>query len=315
MVFRRISNLPLSWRAKGIPRTDPPGTPDAPVRDLTGVVDRDERSLLGKGTYGEVYKGKWIKAHPDFRTRPEVVVKVFCMVGTITPRIAKERSKKLRRELTVWGSIRHRNIVPFLGVATISGSLPSLVSIYMPRGTLTEYLKRNPGAPRKSIAIDIAQGLQYLHEHNPSITHGDLKPDNVVFDKYGTACLCDFGLSRMDADGSIWVTAASQAPGTIRFMAPELLNGSQPTVTNEGDIYAYGMTCFTLYSGLMPLRSCKKDFSVPAAVTAGLRPERETISHYINDRLWDLWTECWDGRISNRPTATEALDVMVQIEP
>jgi len=45
-------------------------------------------------------------------------------------------------------------------------------------------------------------------------------------------------------EGGIWDTSSNKAPGSLRLMAPELLDGSQPTVTNEADIYAYAMACY-----------------------------------------------------------------------
>jgi serine/threonine protein kinase len=43
-------------------------------------------------------------------------------------------------------------------------------------------------------------------------------------------------------DETLWVTETKQADGTIRWMAPELLSGSQGTVTKESDIFALAMT-------------------------------------------------------------------------
>jgi serine/threonine protein kinase len=70
-----------------------------------------------------------------------------------------------------------------------------------------------------------------------------LAQDNVLIDKKGMPRLCDFGLSRMLEDTTLWNTSATSAPGTVRWKAPELLSGEQQTVTSKSDIYAYGMTC------------------------------------------------------------------------
>ena len=87
----------------------------------------------------------------------------------------------------MWKHLRHRNIVPFIGVTQ---DPLQFVSEWMPNGTLTEYLNHNPGANRVDLVsfflvitallvqsfsklLDIAEGLAYLHaEHT---THGDLK--------------------------------------------------------------------------------------------------------------------------------------------
>jgi serine/threonine protein kinase len=76
------------------------------------------------------------------------------------------------------------------------------------------------------------------------LTIFDNLQDNVLIDENGNPRLCDFGLSRMVEETSLWNTSATRAPGTFRWKAPELLSGEQRTVTTESDMYAFGMTCF-----------------------------------------------------------------------
>jgi len=87
----------------------------------------------------------------------------------------------------VWKRLRHPNVVPFLGV--ISKPL-QLVSEWMPNGTLTNYIRKIPGANRIALVspfsaagldryrcrpklLDVAEGLNYLHASHT--IHGDLK--------------------------------------------------------------------------------------------------------------------------------------------
>ena len=57
------------------------------------------------------------------------------------------------------------------------------------------------------------------------------------------AYLCDFGLSRFAANNTLWKTTATQAGGTLRWMAPELFE-EESVPTKASDMYAYGMTCY-----------------------------------------------------------------------
>ena len=66
--------------------------------------------------------------------------------------------------------------------------------------------------------------------------------DNVLVSDDGQPRLCDFGISRMLSEETMWVTPATSAPGTVQYMAPELLDGTQVTVTKESDIYAFAST-------------------------------------------------------------------------
>ena len=87
----------------------------------------------------------------------------------------------------MWKRLRHPNIVPFLGV---THKPLQIVSEWMPNGTLTHYVEKNPGADRIALVsrlsaigldryrrrpklLDVAEGLNYLHMN--CTIHGDLK--------------------------------------------------------------------------------------------------------------------------------------------
>jgi serine/threonine protein kinase len=70
----------------------------------------------------------------------------------------------------------------------------------------------------------------------------------VLVDEDGVGGLCDFGLSRMIEEATLWNTSATSAPGTTRWKSPEILSGDQVTVTMHSDMYAFGMTCFVSFN-------------------------------------------------------------------
>ena len=99
-------------------------------------------------------------------------------------------------------------------------------------------------------------------DHEQKIIHGDVKgvsdmirtgttgaylawKANVLIDRRGHPQLIDFGISRMiaEADQTLWDTTATHPRGTMRWQAPEFINGSQAIATTAGDVYAWGMTC------------------------------------------------------------------------
>lgn len=148
------------------------------------------------------------------------------------------------------------------------------------------------------------------------IVHGDIKPDNILINDSKVPYITDFGITAVYADQSIWKTIASHARGTLRYMPPELLNGEEKRPTQTSDIYAFAMTCYSVFTGKPPLDEYN-DYAVIHAITIrNKRPNKPAISEYgikINDMLWALMTDCWDEDISVRPPMHNVSEQLMQI--
>jgi serine/threonine protein kinase len=72
----------------------------------------------------------------------------------------------------------------------------------------------------------------------------DVSQDNVLLDDKLNPRLTDFGLSRMMATSTLWATSTKSIGGTLRWMAPELVNQDDAKPTAASDVYAFGMTCY-----------------------------------------------------------------------
>jgi len=167
-------------------------------------------------------------------------------------------------------------------------------------------LKQNPSREIVPMLLQIASGLNYLHGSEVEIIHGDLKAENVFVDEDGTLRIGDFGLSRMLCNQSLWVTAATHAAGTVRWMSPELINGSSATSTKESDVYAFGMTAVEIFTGQHPFPSCSNDGQVLMAVVIEKRgPERPT---GIEDSLWSFVKDCCSFDPSHRPASGDIVE-------
>ena len=95
------------------------------------------------------------------------------------------------------------------------------------------------------VLIDIAQGLEYAHEHG--VIHRDLKPGNILFDARGRVRIADFGIAGIPGE----VPPAGARPGMSPFTAsPEQLRGEPPAISD--DIYGLGALAYELLSGYPP---------------------------------------------------------------
>ncbi|KAF7339029.1 Kinase-like protein [Mycena venus] len=256
---------------------------------------------IGAGGFGMVYRGTW--------NRTEVAIKVLRNEAGIKP-----SPVSLRNEIDIWSTLRHPNIVQFLGANTLDDK-PFIVMSYVEYNA-KEFLRTRPEFDPLYILLDIALGLEYLHSRK--ICHGDLKAINVLVENSGRALLCDFGLARLKADVSsrsiVTNIAAPQIQGSRNWMAPELLNGSR--LRMPSDVYAFSMTLYELYTNEIPLFSVPYDDLVDLVARRGGRPERpeeEDGGRFIPDEVWELAEQCWVADPHNRPTATQIHDAIKHI--
>lgn len=192
---------------------------------------------IGKGGMGELYLGEWQGKQVAMKK-----IKLNYIKNNIL-------SNKFINEINIIASMRHPNILLFMGV-TIDNNTYYMITEYLPSGSLHEYLhlskknKKNPLTDKQKIkiALQIAIAVQYIHSRQ--ILHCDLKSANVLIDNNFNIKLIDFGLSYF----------MNEAPkgyiGTPRWMAPEILKGGQYSVSS--DIFSYGMILMELLTEKVP---------------------------------------------------------------
>uniref|UniRef100_A0ACD5ZRE8 Uncharacterized protein n=1 Tax=Avena sativa TaxID=4498 RepID=A0ACD5ZRE8_AVESA len=142
---------------------------------------------VGLGSFGEVYRGEW---HGT-----EVAVKKFLQQD-----ISSDILEELKAEVRIMKRLRHPNVVLFMGAVTRVPNL-SILTEFLPRGSLFRLIRRpnNQLDEKKRIrmALDVARGMNYLHNCTPVVVHRDLKSPNLLVDKNWVVKVCDFGLSRI----------------------------------------------------------------------------------------------------------------------
>ena len=131
-----------------------------------------------------------------------------------------------------------------------------LVTEYVKNGSLMTCMS-NPKVKftwerRVSYAIGCASGMSYLHCNSPPVMHLDLKSANLLISDADQVKICDFGLSRLlSDDSSASVDTKSCPPGTLLYIAPELL-ASNAVPDLPCDVYSFGLVMVELVTRSLP---------------------------------------------------------------
>uniref|UniRef100_A0A453RZM5 Protein kinase domain-containing protein n=1 Tax=Aegilops tauschii subsp. strangulata TaxID=200361 RepID=A0A453RZM5_AEGTS len=100
---------------------------------------------------------------------------------------------------------------------------------------------------RVNIALDVARGLEYLHDGAvPPVVHRDIKSPNILLDQSMHARVADFGLSREE----MLTRNGANIRGTYGYLDPEYV--SSRSFTKKSDVYSYGVLLFELIAGRNP---------------------------------------------------------------
>ncbi len=190
---------------------------------------------LGETALSRVYKGF------DDRLKRTVAVKL------LDPRLVPDPDQVERfiREAQVAAGLRHPNIVAVHEIGVIQGEY-AIVMEYLEGGDLSVRLGLLNLESRLSVVRQMALALSYAHQKG--VVHRDLKPQNVMFDAFGTAKMVDFGIAK--AFGQSKLTQDKTFLGTPHYASPEQARGDE--VDGRSDLYSLGVLLFHLVCGRLP---------------------------------------------------------------
>ncbi|CAL9130497.1 unnamed protein product, partial [Musa acuminata var. zebrina] len=231
-----------------------------PFQKLSFSVDQVVRSLvdanvIGKGCSGVVYRvqmdnGEAIavkKLWPTSASAGKLAAKEDCNSSRVRDSFSAE--------VRTLGSIRHKNIVRFLGCCW-NKSTRLLMYDYMANGSLGGLLHERTGFSlewdlRYQIILGAAQGLAYLHHDCvPPIVHRDIKANNILIGLDFEAYIADFGLAKLVEDGDL-ARSSNTLAGSYGYIAPEY--GYMMKITEKSDVYSYGVVVLEVLTGKQPI--------------------------------------------------------------
>lgn len=194
-------------------------------------------SCLGQGGFGKVFEA-W-----DSKLQRSVAIKCLSADGLLSP------ATDLLREARMAASLNHPAFVKIHALEDDDNS-QAIVMELVKGETLKQVItnKKPDLLQTLSIIRQLAEAMQQAHD--VGLTHGDLKPSNIMLEPAGVIRILDFGLASK-ADAQATTSMLQQDPqGTIAYMAPERLLGAPlaPSI----DVYALGVIFYELLNGQRP---------------------------------------------------------------
>ena len=231
--------------------------------------------------------------------------------------------RRFDQEHELLRSMRHPNVVQYLGIAhdPLSG-LPILLMELLD-GNLTDFLEHSqeplPYHVQVNLWHDIALALTYLHSKH--IIHRDLSGNNVLLIAGSRAKVTDFGMSMftyVDATKS----RLTNCPGNANYMSPEALI-ERPTYSETLDVFSSGVVALQILTRNFPNPSqsmtCHDDPKSPTGFSVVFVPEVERRKDDINlvnpkHPMLPVILGCLSDKKQNRPSARQLCCQLVTLK-
>ncbi|WP_372369581.1 serine/threonine protein kinase [Candidatus Uabimicrobium sp. HlEnr_7] len=204
-------------------------------------------SVLGQGGMGKVYKVF------DPNMQVEIALKLNA-VGEVT----SEMAKRFQREAQTMAKLNHPGIVKSYDIGNYEGRMFFTMDLVC-GVSLKELLQKNPLTIKQSmqIVVQICEIMDYAHKQG--VIHRDLKPANIMIDN-GKPIIMDFGLAKVE-ETSEQLSKTGVMMGTLRYMAPEQVEGLHSATTAQSDQYSIGAILYELLAR-QPIFSVKSHLSL-----------------------------------------------------
>ncbi|XP_036264838.1 tyrosine-protein kinase Fer isoform X4 [Pipistrellus kuhlii] len=255
------------------------------AKDKKWVLSHEDVTLgelLGKGNFGEVYKG-------ILKDKTAVAVK------TCKEDVPQELKMKFLQEAKILKQYDHPNIVKLIGVCTQRQPIYIIMEL-IPGGDFLSYLrkKKDEIKPKQLVkfSLDAACGMAYLESKN--CIHRDLAARNCLVSENNILKISDFGMSRQEEGGVYSSSGLKQIP--IKWTAPEALNYGR--YSSESDVWSFGILLWETFSfGVCPYPGMTNQ----QAREQVERGYRMSAPQNCPEEIFKIMVRCWDYKPENRP--------------
>ncbi|XP_022435736.1 tyrosine-protein kinase CSK isoform X3 [Monodon monoceros] len=269
-------------------------TPHSPPTPSTGgwalnMKDLKLLQTIGKGEFGDVMLG-------DYRGNK---VAVKCIKNDAT-------AQAFLAEASVMTQLRHSNLVQLLGVIVEEKGGLYIVTEYMAKGSLVDYLRSRGrsvlgGDCLLKFSLDVCEAMEYLEGNN--FVHRDLAARNVLVSEDNVAKVSDFGLTKE--------ASSTQDTGKlpVKWTAPEALR--EKKFSTKSDVWSFGILLWEIYSfGRVPYPRIPLKDVVPR-VEKGYKMDAPD---GCPPAVYEVMKNCWHLDAAMRPSFLQLREQLEHIK-
>ncbi|GCB60816.1 hypothetical protein scyTo_0012804 [Scyliorhinus torazame] len=190
------------------------------------------------------------------------------------------------REVETLYKFRHSNILPLEGCCAENG-VYCLIYCYMSNGSLESKLQCKNLADaiswnkRINIAVGTARAIQFLHQNNVPLIHGNIKSSNILLDEYFTPKLGDFGLVKihplggnMNPINSHVTLKTKNLQGPLAYLPDEFIRFRWLSV--KVDTFSFGIVLAEILTGIKAVDESRQPVFLKDLVLKELETEKPT---------------------------------------
>jgi len=310
---------------------------------LLTIIDPQEiflQRIIGEGNFGRVWSARWNSA--------SVAVKEFVFAqAALMGRSAMQQEivEEIIGEAGMMAILRHPNVLQLFGCSLTAQAIwivSELCSLGSLRQVLDDQDRSLPKGLRVNLALQIAEGMSYLHNQEPAIIHRDLKSHNIFVHEtfidtkqdgdaniHGptgdgqvnqltrwlrpqgmktrstlVVKIGDWGSARATMSGTKTMT---HGVGTACWLAPEVIKHARSSM--KSDVYGYGIILWEMATRKEVYEGLESTQIIANVANEGLRPPIPD-----KDCPWkDIMVGCWTEIPQDRPDFNEVVEQLNNI--